>query len=359
MLTNATGERRADTCDLREQQHVRHRRRNPLGRPARRRRRGDPDDGAMAARGPDSDGVVAHGPVALGHRRLKIIDLSAPGAQPMVDSDLGLTLVFNGCIYNHQELRASSRPRVPFFSPSDTEVILKAFPRWGTDCVDHFKGMFAFAVADRDSGVVSSPATAWDQAALPRRDRRRLRFASTLPALLAGGGVDTELDPVALHHYMSFHSVVPAPRTVSRGVRKLPPATVRVIEPDGAHTDTVYWAPPFERDPDADVVVGARLAGRADGRAAHRGRAAHGRRRPGRRPAVGRHRLVDRGRPAGRAGPARPRDVQHRLRLSRRRDRRRVRLLRPDRAHTSTPTTTASTSTAPGCCPPCRKPSPP
>ena len=62
--------------------------------------------GAMMSRGPDSDGVVAHGPVAFGHRRLSIIDLSARGAQPMVDSDLGLTLVFNGCIYNYQELRA-------------------------------------------------------------------------------------------------------------------------------------------------------------------------------------------------------------------------------------------------------------
>lgn len=60
---------------------------------------------AMASRGPDSDGVVAYGPVALGHRRLSIIDLSARGAQPMVDSELGLTLVFNGCIYNYQDLR--------------------------------------------------------------------------------------------------------------------------------------------------------------------------------------------------------------------------------------------------------------
>jgi asparagine synthase (glutamine-hydrolysing) len=68
-------------------------------------------------------------------------------------------------------------------------------------------------------------------------------------ALLDGGGVDTELDRYALHHYMSFHSVVPAPRTIYRGVRKLPPATVRVIQPDGSYTDSVYWTPIFEREP--------------------------------------------------------------------------------------------------------------
>ncbi len=77
----------------------------------------------------------------------------------------------------------------------------------------------------------------------------RLRFASTVRALLDAGDVDTELDRHALHHYMSFHSVVPAPRTIYRGVRKLPPATVRVIQPDGAHADTLYWTPLFERDP--------------------------------------------------------------------------------------------------------------
>ena len=71
-------------------------------------------------------------------------------------------------------------------------------------------------------------------------------------ALLDAGGVDTELDRVALHHYMSFHSVVPAPRTIYRGVRKLPPATVRVIQPDGRYTDTVYWSPEFRRDPDRE-----------------------------------------------------------------------------------------------------------
>jgi asparagine synthase (glutamine-hydrolysing) len=206
---------------------------------------------AMASRGPDSDGVVAHGPVALGHRRLSIIDLSARGAQPMVDSDLGLTLVFNGCIYNYKDLRAELEAAgYRFFSTADSEVVIKAFHRWGTGCVDHFKGMFAFAIADRETGVVT---LARDRLGIKplylAETPGRLRFASTVRALLDAGDVDTDLDRYALHHYMSFHSVVPAPRTIYRGVRKLPPATVRVIRPDGSYDDTVYWTPVFERDP--------------------------------------------------------------------------------------------------------------
>lgn len=207
--------------------------------------------GAMTSRGPDAEGVVAQGPVALGHRRLSIIDLSARGAQPMVDSELALTLVFNGCIYNYKELRAELQAAgYRFFSTADSEVVIKAFHQWGARCVERFKGMFAFAVVDHDSGVVT---LARDRlgikplylAAAPGR----LRFASTLRALLDAGEVDTELDREALHHYMTFHSVVPAPLTIYRGVRKLPPATVRVIQPDGSHVDTVYWTTDFARDP--------------------------------------------------------------------------------------------------------------
>ncbi len=207
---------------------------------------------AMVSRGPDSGGVVAYGPVALGHRRLSIIDLSASGAEPMVDSDLGLTLVFNGCIYNYQDLRTELRSAgYRFFSTSDSEVVIKAFHRWGPRCVDRFKGMFAFAIAERDTGVVT---LARDRLGIKplylAESDGRLRFASTVRALLDAGGVDTELDRYALHHYMSFHSVVPAPRTIYRGVRKLPPATLRVIQPDGSHSDTVYWTSEFLRNPE-------------------------------------------------------------------------------------------------------------
>jgi asparagine synthase (glutamine-hydrolysing) len=207
--------------------------------------------GAMTSRGPDADGVVAHGPVALGHRRLSIIDLSARGAQPMVDADLGLTLVFNGCIYNYQELRETLQADgYRFFSTADSEVVIKAFHKWGERCVEKFKGMFAFAIADRDSGAVT---LARDRLGIKplyiASSPGGLRFASSVRALLEAGGVDTELDREALHHYLTFHSVVPAPLTMFRGVRKLPPATVRVIQPDGTHSDIAYWTPQFGRDP--------------------------------------------------------------------------------------------------------------
>ncbi|KUI19896.1 asparagine synthetase B [Mycobacterium lehmannii] len=211
---------------------------------------------AMTPRGPDSAGAWSQGRVALGHRRLKIIDLSEAGGQPMLDPELGLAIAWNGCIYNYKQLRRElSGHGYRFFSHSDTEVLLKAYHHWGDRFVDHLHGMFAFAIVERDSGRV-----------LLGRDRlgikplyisensARVRFASSLPALLAGGArdgsVDTRIDPIALHHYMTFHSVVPAPRTILRGVAKVPPASLVAIEPDGRRTTTTYWEPDFTRRAD-------------------------------------------------------------------------------------------------------------
>lgn len=204
---------------------------------------------ALERRGPDGTGVHAAGPVALGHRRLKIIDLSERGAQPMVDSALGLAVVFNGCIYNYRELRTELEAAgYTFFSTSDTETVLKAYAHWGAACVEHFKGMFAFAVSERDTGrLVLGRDRLGIKPLYYSPGPRRIRFASSLPALLAAGEVDTSIDPVALHHYMTFHSVVPAPRTILNGVRKLPPATVRTYEANGTFADHVYWTPVHER----------------------------------------------------------------------------------------------------------------
>jgi asparagine synthase (glutamine-hydrolysing) len=203
----------------------------------------------LESRGPDGEGFWERGPVAFGHRRLKIIDLSEAGQQPMTDEQLGLTLVFNGCIYNYQQLRDELRGYgYTFFSTSDTEVIIKAYHRWGADCVQHFLGMFAFAIAEHATGTVM---LARDRLGIKpmylAETPGRLRFASNLPALLAAGDVDTSIDKVALQHYMTFHSVVPAPRTIVAGVRKLPPATVRIIKSDGTSTSRVYWEPSHTR----------------------------------------------------------------------------------------------------------------
>jgi len=204
---------------------------------------------AMTPRGPDGAGVWSQGRVALGHRRLKIIDLTEAGAQPMVDSDLGLSIAWNGCIYNYKELRQDLIGRgYRFFSTSDTEVLLKAYHHWGDRFVDHLKGMFAFAIVERDSGrVLLGRDRLGIKPLYIAQDSSRIRFASSLPALVAGGGVDTRIDPVALNHYLSFHSVVPPPRTILRGVSKVPPASLVAIEPDGRCITTRYWEPDFTR----------------------------------------------------------------------------------------------------------------
>jgi asparagine synthase (glutamine-hydrolysing) len=207
---------------------------------------------SLAPRGPDGAGIVMRNRVGLGHRRLEIIDLSKRAEQPMVDPQLGLTIAFNGCIYNYPELRVELEGMgYQFFSSGDTEVILKAWHAWGLECVDRFAGMFAFAIHERDTGRVILGRDRFGIKPLYLAESpKKLRFASTLPALLAAGGVDTSIDKVALHNYMSFHAVVPPPRTILNGIRKMPPATVRIYEPDGRTKDRVYWEPEFGRTSD-------------------------------------------------------------------------------------------------------------
>ena len=197
----------------------------------------------MHKRGPDSQGIFARDHLALGHCRLSIIDVAASSQQPMIDSELGLAIVFNGCIYNYRALRDTLvKKGYRFFSGGDTEVILKAFHAWGARCVERFHGMFAFAIFERDSGRVTLARDRLGVKPLYLAETpNRLRFASSLPALLAAGDIDTRIDPVALHQYMSLHAVVPAPRTIIRGIRKLPPATVMTIDADGRRRKRVYW----------------------------------------------------------------------------------------------------------------------
>src|SRR5690606_27049073 len=197
----------------------------------------------LGPRGPDGSGLVMHGRVGFAHRRLKIIDLSARSEQPMVDADLGLTGIFNGCIYNYRELRQELLALgYRFFSAGDTEVLLKAWHAWGDKCVDRFHGMFAFAIHERDSGRVVLARDRFGIKPLYLAEgNKRVRFASSLPSLLAAGDIDTTIDRVALHHYMTFHAVVPAPHTILNGVRKLPAATLRIIESDGRISDRRFW----------------------------------------------------------------------------------------------------------------------
>ena len=204
---------------------------------------------SMTPRGPDAFGQWVNGPVAFGHRRLRIIDLSDKSAQPMIDSTLGLTIVFNGCIYNYPELRAELEGLgYSFFSDGDTEVILKGWHAWGEACVDKLLGMFAFAVYERDSGRLSLVRDRFGIKPLYyAQTPGKLRFASSLPALLTDPQVDRSVDRTALAYYMSFHAVVPPPHTLVNGVRKLPPATIRTIDADGSTSERTYWTLSYER----------------------------------------------------------------------------------------------------------------
>jgi asparagine synthase (glutamine-hydrolysing) len=215
-----------------------------------------PDAAVMACmlarlerRGPDAEGQHADGPVRLGHRRLAIIDLSPRSHQPMLDAASGTALVFNGTIYNYPELRAELVGLGhEFHSDGDTEVILRAWLEWGTACVERLHGMFAFAIWDREVLFLAR-----DRLGIKplyySENLNRFRFASTPQALLAAGGVDTGLDAVALHHLFTLHAVVPAPRTLYNGIRKLAPGTTLTVNSKGELRHRRYWSLRAQRPP--------------------------------------------------------------------------------------------------------------
>ena len=198
----------------------------------------------LVKRGPDSGDYFSDGPILLGHRRLAIIDLSERANQPMQDRELGLVIVFNGTIYNYPELRKELQSKgYTFFSDGDTEVILKAYHAWGDACVERLQGMFAFAIWDLGKQQLY---LARDRMGIKplyfSQINNSFRFASNIQALLAAGDVDTSIDPVALHHQFSLHGVVPAPRTVLNGVRKLVPGTFMKVSTQGQISSHTYWS---------------------------------------------------------------------------------------------------------------------
>jgi asparagine synthase (glutamine-hydrolysing) len=205
---------------------------------------------AMAARGPDNEDIYHGIWTLMGHRRLKIIDLSDDSNQPMIDPKLGLIIVYNGAIYNYKILKDELIEKgYTFHTGGDTEVILKAYHAWGEDCVTRFNGMFAFAIYNQAKDKVFM---ARDRLGIKplyfHKTGNSLLFASSLPALLATGKIKPQISAQALHYYLTFHSVVPAPHTMVSGIEKLPPATWAVISQDGTMTRNTYWHPVYQRD---------------------------------------------------------------------------------------------------------------
>ncbi|MBL8362815.1 MAG: amidotransferase 1, exosortase A system-associated [Rubrivivax sp.] len=179
----------------------------------------------QAHRGPDEGSLHIEPGLGLGHRRLSIIDV-ATGQQPLFNEDNSVAIVFNGEVYNYQELvpeleAAGHR----FRTRSDTEVIVHAWEQWGERCVDRLRGMFAFAIWDRNRQTLF---LARDRLGVKPMhyavlDDGLLVFGSELKSLLAHGGLRRDLDPLAIEEYLSL-GYVAEPRTVFRGARKLPPA---------------------------------------------------------------------------------------------------------------------------------------
>ena len=197
----------------------------------------------LESRGPDFEDSWQQDRVAFGHRRLAIIDLSEHSNQPMVDQALGLSIVFNGAIYNYPELRKQFIAEgYSFSSEGDTEVILKAYHKWGERCPEYLHGMFAFAIWDHNKKIMFA---ARDRMGIKpfyfAQTEQHFRFASNPQALLAAGGVDTSIDPVALHHQFTLHAVIPAPRTILNGVRKLKPGHSLTIDLQGKVYEKRYW----------------------------------------------------------------------------------------------------------------------
>ena len=198
----------------------------------------------VARRGPDDRGEWFDGPIMLGHRRLAIIDLSPQGHQPMHDVGGQYTIVFNGTIYNYPELRERLiADGYQFHSHSDTEVILNAFACWGDKCVEKLHGMFAFAIWDRKR---QSLFLARDRMGIKplyySRTPEAFYFASNPQALIATGHCDTGIDPVGLHYQLSLHAVIPAPRTIFKGIRKCQPAFQMRVGLDGSISESRYWS---------------------------------------------------------------------------------------------------------------------
>ncbi len=231
----------------------------------------DPIDGDVlramndiqAHRGPDDAGFHLEPGAGLGHRRLSIIDL-ATGKQPLYNEDESVVVVFNGEIYNFMDLRRELEAAGHAFrTRTDTEVIVHAWEQWGRDCVRRFRGMFAFALWDRNRRELFLARDRLGKKPLfySVLANGHVVFASELKSLLRHGGVPRDIDPLAVEEYFSLGYVVD-PRCILASVRKLPPACTLVIARGGpVPAPQSYWDVSFRETTPADeeAVIGSLL----------------------------------------------------------------------------------------------------
>jgi asparagine synthase (glutamine-hydrolysing) len=196
---------------------------------------------ALAHRGPDAESFFTEGPAALGHRRLAILDI-AGGVQPMTQD--GVTLVFNGQVFEHDALREELRKKGHTFKTrSDTEVVLRAYLEWGELFAGHLDGMLACALWDsRSQRLVFSRDRMGKKPLHYALSEGRIVFGSELKALLAHGAITRAIDPEALVQYLSSEAIA-APRTLFKDVKKLPPGCTAVFDAKGLRVFQ-YWELP-------------------------------------------------------------------------------------------------------------------
>jgi asparagine synthase (glutamine-hydrolysing) len=191
-------------------------------------------------RGPDDSGFHIGDKIGLAHRRLSIIDLST-GKQPMYNETGDICVVFNGEIYNFQELRPDLEKKGHRFAThSDTEVIIHLYEEYGPDCVKFMRGMFAFAIWDaRKEELFIARDRLGKKPLYYYLDGSKLVFGSEIKAILEDDSIRRAADPVGLHYYLTYQ-YVPAPHTAFQGIKKLPPASWMLVKPGKTVIET-YW----------------------------------------------------------------------------------------------------------------------
>lgn len=202
----------------------------------------------LAHRGPDDEGIFIAGQIGLGHRRLSIIDLSPAGHQPMTDTDEKIHLVFNGEIYNFLELRKKlEADGSKFRSNSDTEVIIHLYKKYGTDCLQYLRGMFAFAIWDSTKQILFLARDPLGKKPLKYfYNNNCFIFASELKAILANPEVKAEPDFSAIDEYLTY-KYVPCPKTGFKNIFKLPPASYMIVKANGERSIKKYWDLDFSK----------------------------------------------------------------------------------------------------------------
>ncbi|MCG3173556.1 MAG: Asparagine synthetase [glutamine-hydrolyzing] 1 [Myxococcota bacterium] len=208
----------------------------------------------IAHRGPDDEGVEIHGQAGFGHRRLSIIDLSPAGHQPMSTPDGRYTIVFNGEIYNFEELRRVYLSHIQFRSRSDTEVLLHLYAERGEHMLGLLRGMFAFAIWDaREKKLFCARDRAGKKPFFYAEGPWGIAYASEVRSLRVWDEVDASVDCDAIHQYLSFQ-YIPAPLSIYAGVRKLPHGSM-LIWHNGRTTVRPWWRPEYRRKRQIDEAT--------------------------------------------------------------------------------------------------------